>query len=388
MPRYYEEAAAAQTASPLTRVGGGGLMRALQTLESLGAGFGKGPQLPVQQNLQSILPQQRALSSVIQNQLELPENYLKPQGTLETIGQRGIETLALSPLFGGAAALQNAPLQTLGKIGAGAATGGIAESIGAPPLVQTIAELLGQKGYGQFVSKDIPRFETYKYKKFAEEPGYLAKQPNVLQTPKLQQAFKNIDRGLRVESDSGVKTAIKEAGQTIENLFAGGKGDVGELLDAKSSLFDQKVNLSRSIKRAAPYLDELRLGIKDSIQDLTKNNPDWFKGLAEARQLVLWEKTPSYLEKGFKWATSVAPRSYLGSSANTVIDKIGKFIATPETAIRLLKIPAVQKYLQELIEAIGTKSPGQMIRIGNNLVKVLDKNKDIIKSKPRYYEEA
>lgn len=372
--------------SPKPDIGGlgrtlvGGVTRGLEGLQGLTQLFLPDPRNIVEEitkgnprfealnQLNKQSQQTPTIPQALLSELGLTHEDIKPQGTLETIGQRGIGTLTSLPFLGGL----SGGLQGLARTGVGAVTGGLAESANLPEWLQTAAQLGGEVGTGMYQNA-IPSFNKYKYAKYAQEPEELAKAIPVKPTKSIEKAFTKLNKGLLVE-DEGVRNKIKDVAQRIESAFAKGEADVDRLLDLRSTLFDEANTLSRDTRRAAPFINEFRKGIKESIVETMKNDPNWYKGLPESRQLTLWEKTPALLEQGFKWIASVVPKSIVGKAPDDIIKAVGKIIGTPEKAIHALQVPAIRRYHAKLLESIASNSQEAMMKAAKDFVRVFKNN--------------
>jgi hypothetical protein len=331
----------------------------------------EGHQNPGFQLLNQLSRQSQSLptiSQAIKNELSVTDEDLKSQGLFETIGQRGIGTLTSLPFLGGL----SGGLQGLARTGAGALTGGLAEHANLPEWLQTASQLVGEVGTGMY-QKAIPSFNQYKYDKYAQEPEELSKVIPIKPAKSVEKAFAKINKGMLVEKDS-VRKAVKDVAERVESAFVKGEADVDRLLELRSTLFDEANTLSRDTRRAAPYIKDLSRSLKDSIKETVKNDPNWYNGLPESRQLTLWEKTPSLLENGFKWGVSVIPRSVLGKAPEDIINAVGKVIGTPEKAIHALQVPAIRKYHAKLLESIASNSQEATMKAARDFIKAFKSN--------------
>lgn len=360
----------------------GGITKGLQGMEGLTSllpnpnntiqAITEGHQSPGFQLLNQLSKQRQnipAPSQAIMNQLNITPEDLKSQGLLETIGQRGLGTLTSLPFLGGL----SGGLQGLARTGIGAVTGGLAEYANLPEWLQTAAQLGGEVGTGMY-QKAIPSFKQYKYDKYAQEPEELAKVVPIKKTESIDKAFAKVKKGLLTENED-VRNTIKDVSKRIKSSFKKGQADVDRLLDLRSSLFDEANTLSRDTRRAAPYINDFRHAIKDSIKETMKNDPNWYNGLPESRQLTLWEKTPAMLEQAFKWGVSVVPKSIVGKAPDDIINLVGKIVGTPEKAFHALRVPAIRKYHAKLIEAIAGNSQEATMKAAKDFISVFKANK-------------
>lgn len=243
------------------------------------------------ENLQSLkVPGSEDIGQFATEKLDLPENYLKPQGSVEEIYDSVIKNLPLTYLFGGAPFLQKLAIDI-----AGATTKKAAEKSGMGAVGQVLSGLIGGIGANKainFFKKggnpqsliNLAKDAETKYFKQATDLGEKINAPSKGLSTKLGKI------GQQIESTTALKPAertdLLEKLSKYETDSATGFVNAKTLMDRNQQLnaaWDQTQSASRQYK---DYIKQIQKSLLDETKNIGSTHPQWYKDYNAAKNIT------------------------------------------------------------------------------------------------------
>ncbi len=371
----------AENQSKLSSVGrslGGGIIRGLKGLESLGRPSRESVQEAVNK-LESYtgakpVPQPtntNNTSEVLMNNFGVTEEDLKSKG----LGEEFIQRLISAAPY----ALAGGPAGSLGRTAIGAGTGAAAQQLTGSETLGNIAQGIGEIGPSLIKNKLYPgglrasKRESYKAAERALAPGEVA-----IAKP-LGNAIKTLDHAIEHKiADSSTKTALRDIRDSLGKNSETGVVDIENLLELKRSINANRGKLSDAGKK---YSDIATKAIKNTFEDHGPTNPEFWKNQERADALHSLEYMQSSImdyfnnDKNLQLIKKLGKIPIAGKGAAAGLDFLGSvLLGKPEVLYKKIQAsPHFREHFSKAFKSVFEDNAAMAVkylgRIENDLSK-------------------
>lgn len=389
MPKW-KEVASERDIGPIARTIGGAVSNFLDSAQSFGGNALKvlHPEtMFFENNPIDMIPK---LSEGFKKSINVTDKELEPKGLIESGAQRFLSQAPLVAAGGIGGGLRGV-VSSLGRTALGSTGATVAKGLGAPEIVQDIAQIATESGVPLLKSKLTTKLNFKSPLTLHKEGLYQQARDSLAPNARgsirsLRPALDEVSKLNQFGTDAKGKNVVNHAVESIWNNIdqSSGQLDIANGWSAIKSLGKQ-IKDPKTPDSARSYLIKLQDGLKSVLEDYRPHNEAFWKNRTDANAIHQVQNMTSVIGDFAK--NNLSSKGSLIKKALIPLRWLGRAAGLAERAVDYMRVKPVRHFLGKSFEAAVNNNPGDLLKYGMKLDKAIDKAELPVAAPKRKWKE-